>query len=85
MIFAVSNYYRYELVEADNEAEAALLFSGRANLVKLRPEQVDDAVIVAMCCKYDGEIEAILERCQIDLDKVLLMDSYEHTSFYSTD
>lgn len=62
-----------------------LLFSGKADLVKLRPEQVDDAVMVAMCCLYGGEIEAVLERCQIDLDRVLLMDSCEHTSFYSTD
>lgn len=83
MIFAVSNYYRYELVEANSEEEAVLLFSGKTGLVKLKPELADDAVIVAMCCKYDGRVETIFEQCKQDVDRVLLMDALPLTSFYS--
>jgi len=72
-------------VEAESCFDAARQFTGKTNLIKLSLNQVDDAVIAAMCCRHEGQIEMMFERCQIDLDRVLLVDSYEHTSFYSTD
>ncbi|EJA3295921.1 TPA: hypothetical protein RQK93_004006 [Vibrio vulnificus] len=84
-MFAVSNYYRYELVVADSEEEAVQRFTNGERLKKLEPEQVDDAVIAAMCCRYDGEVQEILEGCRIDIDRVLLMDIMPCTNFYTFD
>ncbi len=84
-MFALSDYYRYELVVAASEEEAVQLFTNGERLKKLKPEQVDDAVIAAMCCKYEGEVQAILEGCRIDIDRVLFMDIMPCTNFYALD
>ncbi|QIA62088.1 hypothetical protein GT360_00290 [Vibrio astriarenae] len=85
MLFSVSDYFSYQLVEASSHDEAVKLFTGKSNLVLLTDEQLNDdtTVVVAMCCVYQGNIEARLESCSIDIDRVLLMDSFACTRFYT--
>ncbi|UPR26719.1 hypothetical protein ITG08_05905 [Vibrio cyclitrophicus] len=87
MRFAVSNYYKYELVSATSEIEAVTKFMGRYDLVRLNDEQLkhDSTVVLAMCVAYTNETEKLLELLSIDVDRVLFMDVYNGTSFYSID
>ncbi|MEZ8618258.1 hypothetical protein AB6D33_20620 [Vibrio splendidus] len=86
MIFAVSNYYRYELVNADCETEAVALFTEREDLTRISNEDLecDSTVVLAMCVAYTDEVKRILESLEIDIDRVLLMNEFSKTSFYST-
>ncbi|CAK2412280.1 conserved hypothetical protein [Vibrio crassostreae] len=83
-MFAVSNYYRYELVNAESSLEAALLFTGKRSLKFLGSEEInhDSIVIAAMCLKYTEEVELLFESFDIDIDRVLFMDSFDATDFY---
>lgn len=84
-MFAVSNYYKYELVDAESSLEAALLFTGKSSLKLLSSEDLnrESTVIAAMCVPYTGEIKSLLELMTLDLDRVLLMEAYKLTEFYS--
>ncbi|HDY8038877.1 TPA: hypothetical protein ACGUOS_003756 [Vibrio vulnificus] len=84
MIFAVSNYYRYELVDAESSLEAALLFTGKDSLKLLGSEALnrDSTVIAAMCLKYTREVELLFESLSIDIDRIILMDVFDATDFY---
>lgn len=83
-MFAVSNYYRYELVDAESSLEAALLFTGKRLLKLLGSEELnhDSTVIAAMCLKYTEEVELLFELLDLDIDRVLFMDVFDATNFY---
>ncbi|MEZ8986391.1 hypothetical protein OAI_08300 [Vibrio cyclitrophicus FF160] len=84
-MFAVSNYYKYELVDAESSLEAALLFTGKRPLKLLSSEELNDesAVIVAMCLRYTEEVELLFESLDLDIDRVLFMGEFDATDFYS--
>ena len=85
MIFAVSDYYRYQLIESSSPDEAVCSFMGQSNLVLLQDEQLNDptTVVAVMCCRYEGYIEGFFENFEYDVDRVLMMNRFRGTSFYA--
>ena len=86
-MFAVSNYYKYELVDAESSLEAALLFTGHRSLKLLNSEETnrESTVIASMCLRYTKEAELLFESLDldIDIDRVSFMDAFDATDFYS--
>ncbi|PMO34295.1 hypothetical protein BCT12_14460 [Vibrio breoganii] len=84
MVFAVSDYYKYHLIEASSPDEAVCSFTGKSNLVLLSNERLNDprTVVAVMCCKYEGYIEGFFESLEYDVDRVLIMNRYNGTWFY---
>lgn len=80
--YCVTDWKTYYLLETNDHHQAVIQAYSDKFLQISDCDLTDDTVTHAMCCKYEGEVSGILERCSSDTDRVLIMNSRPETKHY---
>ncbi|GMQ49682.1 hypothetical protein VB10N_46810 [Vibrio sp. 10N] len=85
MIFCVSDWFNYKLVEASSALEAAIILTSDIRLRKIPSIELNGAsVVCAMCAPYEGRLKVTMEAYSDDMARVLILDSFESTTYFTS-
>lgn len=83
MLYCVTDWYNYQLVEANSPLHAAQQLTKRHDIREIHSDELtQSSVTCAMSVRYEGYIEGVLESCSDDMARVLILNQYKHTHHF---